>query len=168
MLKELIKLANHLDRRGLVSESDKLDGIIRSMAKSAIPDSGASRWGTFMYLKHPSWTLASANERATRDMVKSVVSRTYEAMMRRRRAAGEDPKEAGSDLERDMKTFHNYAMGHRVEERDLQDLFRNFSASDIQTVQIVPALEGAGNPEDAQETFNELYHWLTSSEMIKL
>jgi hypothetical protein len=33
MLKELIKIANELDRRGLAEESDKLDGIIQKIAE---------------------------------------------------------------------------------------------------------------------------------------
>lgn len=161
MLKELIKIANELDSRGLTAESDKLDGIIKSVAR--MKDSLDLEW-----FKNPSWSLASANDKATKDMVKSVISRTYEAMMRRRRAGGEDPKEAGSDLERDMKTFHSYAMGNRVERRDLEDLFGNFSPSDIQVVQVVPALEGKGDPNDAQEWFNELYSQLTASRMVKI
>jgi hypothetical protein len=43
MIKELIKLATHLDERGLVKEADYLDSIIKKIAREGVIS--GSNWG---------------------------------------------------------------------------------------------------------------------------
>ena len=85
MLKELITLANHLDKKGLKKEADYLDGIIRKTAfgpalfagptllGAALVDLGLlGVWGTYSW-----FNLKDASAKATRSILGNIIGQSF-------------------------------------------------------------------------------------------
>jgi hypothetical protein len=103
MLKELINLANHLDKKGLKKEADYLDGIIRKTAFAPIlfaaPEAlavtlaglGLEAGGVYSWL-----TLRDASSKATRSILGNIIGQSFINSLERRKAAGDIPQERKS------------------------------------------------------------------------
>ena len=55
MIKELIKLANHLDSKGLAKEADALDGVVKRMLKKSAGRRVVETIGSVKIYKDSDW-----------------------------------------------------------------------------------------------------------------